>query len=199
MTSRSRRRKTTLPPHRDTPILLTDIRYDSTCIKLNLPESFACSECKNQLSVVQNTRKKRKTNRQKCDRRQCQQYWCSKYGIGYNSTEGHAIMHRNVRSYLRIEQEVEIKFDHPYCDKTDTRICEHSDTDQRSSVPVISKLSYNSAAFDEQQIPVSVKQLKKIDSVDDGTVNNTQSLHDKLDSFLKSEFPRNHKLSREKK
>ena len=59
MTSRSRRRKTTLPPIRDTPILLTDIRYDSTCIKLKIPFTLACSECKNQLTVVENTRKKK--------------------------------------------------------------------------------------------------------------------------------------------
>ena len=57
-------------------------------------------------------------------------------------------------------------------------------------------MSNNSTAFNEEQIPVSVKQSKTIDPVDSETTNDKQSAQEKIDSFLESEFPRNFMLSR---
>ena len=74
---RSRRGKA--PPCRNTPILLSAIKYNLTCITLELPFSIRCGECNQRLNPLENTRKKRKTERQKTERRRCQQYWCSKY------------------------------------------------------------------------------------------------------------------------
>ena len=76
-----RSRRGAPPPCRQIPILLSDIKYNSTCITLQVPFHLACGECKNQLNPLKNTRKKRKTERQKSERRRCDQYWCSKYGL----------------------------------------------------------------------------------------------------------------------
>ena len=93
---------------RETPILLSNVKYNSTCITLQIPLDLACGECKKQLNPLENTRKKRKCERQKSERRRCEQYWCSKYGLNMSSTEGHALMHRKVRRWLRIDQDIVI-------------------------------------------------------------------------------------------
>ena len=191
---RSRRGKP--PPCRNTPILLSAIKYNSTCITLELPFSIACGECNQRLNPLENTRKKRKTERQKLERRRCQQYWCSKYVLGANSTEGNAVMHRKVRSYLRIEQDIVLNLDCPYSKNTSSLFSQDLDTNEISSVPVIYNMSNNSTAFNEEQIPLSVKQSKTIDPVDSETINDKQSAQEKIDSFLESEFPRNYMLSR---
>ena len=69
------RRKTKTPIRQSTPILLGDIHSHSTCIALKTPYYIACRNCKPQLDPLQNTRKKRKTERQKRDNRQCEKYW----------------------------------------------------------------------------------------------------------------------------
>ena len=114
------KRKTNPPIRRSNPILLSEINSRSTCITLNIPYSMACRDCKPQLDPLQNTRKKRKTERQKSDDRQCERYWLTKYASKSNSTEGHVIMHRTVRQYLRIDQDVIINFESRYMNNNDT-------------------------------------------------------------------------------
>ena len=114
------KRKTNPPIRRSTPILLSEINSRSTCITLNIPYSIACRNCKPQLDPLQNTRKKRKTERQKSDDRQCERYWLTEYASKSNSTEGHVIMHRTVRQYLRIDQDVIINFESRYMNNNDT-------------------------------------------------------------------------------
>ena len=41
-----------------TPILLSDIKHNSTCITLKLPLSLACGNCRPQLDPLENKRKK---------------------------------------------------------------------------------------------------------------------------------------------
>ena len=96
------RRKTNAPIRRSTPIQLSEINSRSTCITLNIPYSIACRNCKTQLDPLQNTRKKRKTERQKSDDRQCERYWLTQYASKSNSTEGCVIMHCTVRQYLQM-------------------------------------------------------------------------------------------------
>ena len=45
MTSTSRSRHRHVESKRNTPILLSSINHDSTCISLGLPYSLACSNC----------------------------------------------------------------------------------------------------------------------------------------------------------
>ena len=112
MVDRSCRSRRGGPPLcRETPILLSDVKYNSTCITLQIPLDLACGECKKQLNPLENTRKKRKSERQKSERRRCEQYWCSEYGLNMSSTEEHALMHRQVRQWLRIEQDILIHFE----------------------------------------------------------------------------------------
>ena len=61
MISRSHRNK--LSSRQGTPILLSDIKYNSTCITLKLPLSLACGNCRPQLDPLANKRKKQKTER----------------------------------------------------------------------------------------------------------------------------------------
>ena len=50
MADRSCRSRCGAPPLcRETPILLSDIKYNSTCITLQVPLQLACGECKKQL------------------------------------------------------------------------------------------------------------------------------------------------------
>ena len=51
------RKKTVAHPKRAIPILLSEIKYNSTCVSLNLPFSFSCSECASELDPLSNTRK----------------------------------------------------------------------------------------------------------------------------------------------
>ena len=191
---RSRRSKA--PPCRNIPILLSDIKYNSTCLTLKVPYSLACGECNQSLNPLSNTRKKRKTERQKSERRRCQQYWASKYVMGANCTEGNAIMHRKVRGYLGIKQDIILNLDSPYSKNVNSIISHDIHTNETSSIPVNFNMSNNSTAFKELQIPVSVKQSKTIDPVDSRTINDKQTINQKIDSFLESEFPRNYTLSR---
>lgn len=39
-------------------ILISDIKYDSTCISLNLPLSLACDRCKPKLDILSHKRKR---------------------------------------------------------------------------------------------------------------------------------------------
>ena len=53
--SRSQRNKTS--SRQVTPILLSDIKYNSTCITLKIPFSLACGNCLPQLDPLENKQK----------------------------------------------------------------------------------------------------------------------------------------------
>ena len=158
MADRSCRSRRGGPPLcRETPILLSDIKYNSTCITLQIPLDLACGECKKQLNPLENTRKKRKSERQKCERRRCEQYWCSKYGLNMSSTEGHALMHRKVRRWLRIEQDIDIHFENAYSNEPSSNVCDYVPTKSSPSASIVYDMINNSTACKETNIPRSIK------------------------------------------
>ena len=56
--SRSQRNKSS--SRQVTPILFSDIKYNSTCITLKIPFILACSDCRPQLDPLENKQKKQK-------------------------------------------------------------------------------------------------------------------------------------------
>ena len=58
MVDRSCRSRRVAPPLcQETHISLSDIKYNSTCITLQIPLDLVCGECKKQLNPLENTRK----------------------------------------------------------------------------------------------------------------------------------------------
>ena len=97
------------------PILLSDIKFDSTCVTLCLPYSLGCGNCKTKLDpTIKNRKSKFVKERNKCERRRCQRYWDSSWTIGKDATEGNVMQHNLVRSYLQIESAVTIDYLKPY-------------------------------------------------------------------------------------
>ena len=97
------------------PILLSEIKFDSTCVTLGLPYSLGCGSCKTKLDPCIKTRKSKfMKERNKCERRRCQHYWDSSWTIGKDATEGNVLQHKLVRGYLQIENAVTIDYFKPY-------------------------------------------------------------------------------------
>lgn len=89
------------------PIDLSQVRYNSTCISLNLPSSLSCPTCANDVCILSNKRKKRKTNeRHKTVRNCCLQYWTNKWTTGSLATVSHITTHNRIRAYLGIQSDV---------------------------------------------------------------------------------------------
>ena len=61
------------------PIELSEIRYDSTCITLNIPISFACLTCEPKMCIhTKKGRQHKALERLKDDRNKCEQLWLTK-------------------------------------------------------------------------------------------------------------------------
>ena len=91
----------------NTPIALSSIKYDSTCISLELPYSLACSNCGPALDPLTITRKRsHKKERHKSERRRCQQYWSSSWTEGKDATEGNVLKYQLTRRYLQIDSDI---------------------------------------------------------------------------------------------
>ena len=87
------------------------LKYDSTCVSLNLPFCLACGNCQPKLDPLAMKRKSKKCKeRHKSFRRKCQQYWSLSWTKGKDATEGNILKHNLVRSYLRIKRDVEIYY-----------------------------------------------------------------------------------------
>ena len=81
---------------------------------------------KSPLSFNQIPKKARKIIKDK--RNRCSQYWISHWTRGPRASEGNVIKHRQVRSYLRIENEVKINYYLYYSKKKDIYSLEQEDT-----------------------------------------------------------------------
>ena len=97
-------------------ILLSDIKYNSTCVTLNMPFSFACENCQPQLDLLSHTRQKRKREVDLDERNRCKQYWLSTWNDDSRTTSK-VQRHVTVRKYLGIAQDVII--DKTYFEKRD--------------------------------------------------------------------------------
>ena len=97
-------------------ILLSDIKYNSTCVTLKMPLSLACENCEPELDPHSNTRKKRKRNVDLDERNRCKQYWLSTWNDDSRTTSK-VQRHVTVRKYLGIAQDVII--DKTYFEKRD--------------------------------------------------------------------------------
>ena len=74
---------------RTAPIGLSSVRYDSTCVSLQLPHSLACSNCQPKLDPLSFNRKSNiKKERHKSKRRKCQQCWDSSWTVSKDATQG---------------------------------------------------------------------------------------------------------------
>ena len=80
--------------------MLSDIKYDDTCITLQLPSQMACGICKPKLDPMTPTRRSNKKQRHLSDRRRCQQYWLPKWR---NNSSSYNKLNRIVCNYLGIE------------------------------------------------------------------------------------------------
>ena len=120
MTSESssrRSRKKTKPN-----ILLSDIKYNSTCITLDLPFMLCCDEsCRPFLEAKSGMLKKSsrgpKRFRDLSDRRRCKQPWASVHNNAYKTT---STIHNylRVRNYMNIESDVSINDFYSYSNST---------------------------------------------------------------------------------
>ena len=90
-------------------ILLSDIRYSSTCISLDIPLSLADEICKPKMDPLSHTRAPRKNPKELDERNKCKQYWLSTWGEE-NRTKTKVLLHTRVRNYLKIAQDVKIEF-----------------------------------------------------------------------------------------
>ena len=92
-------------------ILLSDIKYNSTCITLDLPFSLCCDSCSSTLEAQRGLLKKSshklKRFRDLSERRRCQQPWSSEHNNPYKPTTTIQKFVR-VRNYLKIDSEIEI-------------------------------------------------------------------------------------------
>ena len=94
-------------------INLSLVKYDSTCISLNIPFVMSCDICQPKMEAICGMSKKssrgRKRFRDICERWKCQQLWLSKHAEDkqHKST---VQKHFRVQNYLNIAQEVVLDY-----------------------------------------------------------------------------------------
>ena len=90
-------------------INLSDIKYNSTCISLNIPLVMSCDICKLKIEAMSGMSKKssREPNRFRdlSDHWKCQQLWLSRHAED-KQNQATVQKHFCVRNYLNIAQEV---------------------------------------------------------------------------------------------
>ena len=97
------------PLRRNTPILLSQIKHDSTCVTLKIPYTLACLICKSKLCLLTNSRAPRKKFRLIHRQNRCDQYWDEKWTLGTNASSFNIKKHNDIRTYLRIETVVNLE------------------------------------------------------------------------------------------
>ena len=92
-------------------IFLTDIKYNSRCIDLDLPFSLCCDSCCSILEaesgLLKKSSHKSKRYRDLSERRRCQQPWSSEHNKPYKPTTTIQKFIR-VRNYLKVHSDIEI-------------------------------------------------------------------------------------------
>ena len=94
-------------------INLTDIKFNSTCISLNIPLMLCCNNCKPKVESTNKICKKSSKGQKRIrdyttDRWKCQQLWLSTFGEA-NHTNATVRMHVRVQKKLNILQEAVIE------------------------------------------------------------------------------------------
>ena len=97
---------------------LSEIKYDSTCISLNVPVTMSCDICRPKLEANNGLQKKSsakpKRFRDYSSRRKCRQLWLSKYGEKHrHSSTIH--LHIRIRNYFNIKQNIVIDYTDYFC------------------------------------------------------------------------------------
>ena len=83
------------------PIELSEIRYDSTCITLNIPLSFSCLTYNSKMCIhTKKVRQQKALERLKDDRNKCEQLWLTKVATNQKKSTSKLICHNEVRAYL---------------------------------------------------------------------------------------------------
>ena len=105
MTTRSRSRT---KPKKN--ILLSDIKFNSTCVSLELPFHLACDICKPKIEAASCLSKKssKKNGKRFCDmteRKRCRQPWASKHATD-SKTIGTITNFTKTREYLKVDANV---------------------------------------------------------------------------------------------
>ena len=128
MTTRQRKCRRT---KKGIDINLSDIKYDSTCMSLNIPLVMSCDICKPKIEAMCGMSKKSsrepKRFRDLSDRWKCQQLWLSRHAEDKRSKTT-VQKHFRVRNYLNIAQEVVLD-------------CESLAESKHNSINVVNNLS----------------------------------------------------------
>ena len=94
---------------------LSNINYDTTCVHIlpgGLPVNLACEICGPNLDIfTKKSSKANKKERHKHETNRYKQYWSSKWVMHNNSTIGHVNKHKLTRSYLHIDQDIELEYE----------------------------------------------------------------------------------------
>ena len=75
-----------------------------------------------------------------------------------SSTEGYALMHRKVRRWLRIGQDIMIHFENAYSNQPSSNLCDDVPTKSSPSASIVYDMINNSTACKETNMPLSIKQ-----------------------------------------
>ena len=93
-------------------MLVSDIKYNSRCIDLDLPFLLSCDSCRSILEVksgmLKKSSHKSKRFRDLSERRRCQQPWSSAHNKPHKPTTTLQNLIR-VRNYLKIDFNVELE------------------------------------------------------------------------------------------
>ena len=107
----STRRKSRSTQLNRKPIELSDVRYNSTCITLQIPLSLACLTCEPKLCIhTKKGRQQKALERLKDDRNKCDQLWLTKVATNQRCPTSKLMRHNQIRTYLGIESDVILEF-----------------------------------------------------------------------------------------
>ena len=110
---------------------LSDVRYNSTCITLQIPISLACLTCEPKLCIhTKKGRQQKASERLKAERNRCEQLWLTKWVSNKNSATSKIVRHNQVRAYLGIQSNVILEFNDARTTTTNKR-----NHDPRLSIP----------------------------------------------------------------
>ena len=159
--SRRRRRPEEPPHHPGKQLTLNEIKF-ATCETLEFPYDLCCVFCKPKRSILENTRKPRKTFRAKLGKNRCDQFWDERWVNYEKATTGQIKKHIETRNYLQINVETtleEIGYENTHRRRKLPSSVSHAPLDDgvlMSTVTVESAgtSSHTSTALDEGSEPV---------------------------------------------
>ena len=126
-------------------ILLTNIKYNSRCIDLNLPFSLCCDSCRSILEaesgILKKSSHKKKRYRDLSERRRCQQPWSSEHNKAYKPTTTIQKFVR-VRNYLKVDCDIEISNSYINDASKKLKLQEPNITSQCNTEGVVTESSY---------------------------------------------------------